>query len=106
MEDFRIIYRILKALQANMTAEEWDMRCLSSVALKTEDTKRDALLLLLQDSGYISGLRTEQFIHMPAPAVDLSTPPRITLKGLEYLEENSMMKKAKAIAKGIISIST
>ena len=29
------------------------------------------------------------------------TRPEITLKGLEYLEENSLMKKAANLAKGI-----
>lgn len=30
--------------------------------------------------------------------------PKITLKGLEYLQENSMMKQAAAFAKGIKDI--
>lgn len=34
------------------------------------------------------------------PRVSL-TRPEITLKGLEYLEENTLMKKAASLAKGI-----
>ena len=34
------------------------------------------------------------------------TRPEITLKGLEYLEENSLMRRAADMAKGIIDIVT
>ena len=30
------------------------------------------------------------------------TRPELTMKGLEYLEENGLMKKAAGLAKGII----
>ena len=35
-----------------------------------------------------------------------SSTPRITLKGLEYLQENSLMKKAAELAKGVADIIT
>jgi hypothetical protein len=35
------------------------------------------------------------------PRVALSRP-ELTLKGLEYMEENSLMKKAADLAKGIV----
>ena len=34
------------------------------------------------------------------------TRPELTLKDLEYLEENSLMKKAADIAKGIVDTAT
>lgn len=42
---------------------------------------------------------------MNYPKVEL-TRPEITLKGLEYLEENSMMKKVSKVAKGVIDVFT
>lgn len=45
-------------------------------------------------------LISSEAIKVNYPKVEL-TRPEITLKGLEYLEENSMMKKVSKVAKGL-----
>lgn len=99
-----MIYRILKAILAAEKAEEWDEKRLLPEALKTTEENRDRLTLKLCDAGYITGL------HIIRDVDDLEKPvilwqksrPTLTIAGLEYLENNGMMQKVKAIAKGII----
>lgn len=51
--------------------------------------------------GYITGGETWNAMDCGYPRVALSRP-ELTLKGLEYMEENSLMKKAADLAKGIV----
>ena len=101
MEEFTIIYRILRELRALMDCEEEDPNRLHPERLKTTLEKRNSLLLLLKQDGYISDLDVSSYIGDAAPKVTIPPMPRITLKGLEYLQENSMMQKAAKTLKGI-----
>lgn len=101
MEEFTIIYRILRELRAAMDCEEEDPNRLNPERLKTTLEKRNSLLLLLEKDGYISGVHSIAYIGDAAPIVTIPPMPRITLKGLEYLQENTMMQKAARALKGI-----
>ena len=57
---------------------------------------------MLTAEGYIDGVSLKRTLDGDV-AVSVSNP-RITLKGLEYLPENSLMKKAADLAKGIADI--
>lgn len=78
MDNFKTIYKILKILEKSMNVEEFDNEQLSAEALNID-----------MNSTY--------------PQVKLIRP-EITIKDLEYLNENSLMKKAADAAKGIIDI--
>lgn len=84
-KSFRTIYRILSILEKAMDYEAFDVSRLSAANLNITEPKRKAILAMLLQNGYVEGLENI----------------RITLKGLEYLEENSLMKKAASLAKGI-----
>ena len=58
-------------------------------------------MAMLLKEGYITGGETWNVMDCGYPRVALSRP-ELTLKGLEYLEENSLMKKAADLAKGIV----
>lgn len=105
MQDFRTIYRILKILQQSMDLEEFDKESLSPERLELSKPKWSRIMAMLLKEGYISGGQTWNSMDCSYPRVAL-TRPEITLKGLEYLEENSLMRKAADIAKGIIDIVT
>lgn len=100
MDDFKIIYRILRTLQKSMDCEEFDRQQLSPEALEMSKPRWSRIMTMLLREGYISGGETWNAMGCGYPRVTL-TRPEITLKGLEYLEENSLMKKAANIAKGI-----
>ena len=72
-----------------MDYEVLDIQRLSADNLDVTEPKRRALLGMLLKNGYVEGFQGIQYI---------------TLKGLEYLEENSLMQKAARLAKGIAEV--
>lgn len=105
MDDFRMIYKILRILQNSMDCEEFDVNILSAEQLGLSLPKWSRIMAMLLKEGYISGGETWNTMNCGYPRVAL-TRPELTLKGLEYLEENSMMKKAANFAKGVIDTAT
>ena len=102
-EDFRTIYKILSILQKSMDYEVVDIR-LSVDNLGITEPKRKALLGMLLKNGYVEGFQVIQYIGDPTPSIEGLEGIRITLKGLEYLEENSLMQKAARLATGIAEV--
>lgn len=99
MGDFNTIYKILAALRAAMDYEVFDMNLISAERLGVSEPRRIALLMMVVQAGYVTGL---SFDETAAGDVMMSVGrPRLTLKGLEYLEENTFMKQAYRAAKGI-----
>lgn len=99
MDNFKVIYRILKALEASMDCDEFDMDMISHEKLGITQNRWITLMRQLVKSGYIDGIAVSISAD-GIPTVSVSNPC-ITLKGLEYLEENSLMQKAARLAKGI-----
>lgn len=63
MEDFRIIYRILKYLQQSMDFEEFDCVGFTAERFGTNPNRFQALLIQLQKAGYIEGLNIVRYIR-------------------------------------------
>lgn len=104
MDNFRVIYRILRYLEKALDYDEPNMDCISAKALKLSDQRWMALMEMLSKEGYIDGFSVQRTVD---GSILISSPtPRITLKGLEYLQENSLMKKAAELAKGVAEIIT
>lgn len=87
-----------------MDYEVVDIRRLSADNLDITEPKRKALLGMLLKNGYVEGFQVIQYIGDPTPNIEGLEGIRITLKGLEYLEENSLMQKAARLAKGIAEV--
>lgn len=105
MEQFRIIYRILKVLQQAMDAEAPDCETISAKTLGISMPMWINIMCMLVQGGYISGVKVVEYDGGGLPIVYM-TRPMITLKGLAYLEENSMMRKAANLAKGNCGLDT
>ena len=90
MDNFKVIYRILHYLEKAMDLDEMDEDRLSPETLCITPQRWAALWGMLAKEGYVD--------------VEPSRNPRITLRGLEYLQENALMKKAAQLAKGIAEI--
>lgn len=103
MEDFKIIYKILMAFYLSMDYDAFDQSSISPEVLGVSKNKRDALLVMLIERGYISGIHA-----MPTAAGDkllhFGKHPQLTLDGLEYLNDNSFMKRAANAIKGIADV--
>lgn len=103
MEQFKQIYKILSILHKAMDLEEWDSKLLSPEALGISLPMWSRLMAMLLKEGYITGGEAWESFDVSYPKVKL-VRPEITLKGLEYLEENSLMKKAGEMLKEVIHI--
>lgn len=103
MEQFKQIYRILSILHKAMDLEEWDSKLLSPEALGISLPMWSRLMAMLLKEGYITGREEWGTFDVGYPKVKLMRP-EITLKGLEYLEENGLMKKAGEMIKEVIHI--
>lgn len=99
MESFTDIYKILHGLESCMDMETVNLDMISPEMLKISKERWGKYLEMLQDEGYIKGVKISTYIS-GAKAVNADNI-QITLKGLEYLNENSMMKKAYRAIKGI-----
>lgn len=100
MDNFNIIYKILKQLEKAMDYDELDMDFVSAEHLKISENRLMKIWEMLSKEGYVEGIYVKYGVQ--GDMVTSVSNPRITLKGIEYLSENSLMKKAANTAKGII----
>ena len=102
MNNFKVIYRILKYLEKAMDYDEVDIDFISAETLGLTKQRWTAIMEMLEKEGYITGVSVKRSAH---GEILLSVSGiRITLKGLGYMQENSLMQKAANIAKGVVDI--
>ena len=87
-----------------MDYPEFDINRLDPEALGTSLNRRNAILEMLLKKGYIDGIEVKKYIGDKYNTVIGIENIKITIDGLEYLEDNSLMKKAANLAKGIAEI--
>lgn len=103
MDNFQIIYKILSALEKAMDKPQFDISQISAEALKISEERWARYIEMLADTGFIKGVRIYKNICEETQIEDEGI--RITLKGLEYLTENSMMKRVYKAVKGVKEIT-
>ena len=104
MANFKLIYQILRLLDKYLDHEKPDFSKLSAAHFKVSEKRFAHIMLMLYEASYIDGIEP---IHIGGSDYDFKmTSPSITLRGLEYLEENTMMKKAYRLLKGIKEIAS
>lgn len=101
MDNFTCIYKILKTLEKAMDYEEFDNSVISHERLNISYQRWEKIMIMLSQSGYLTGVVYDQTLSDYSPHLEKPIAPVITLKGLEYLSDNTLMKKAAKIAKGI-----
>lgn len=102
MNNFSVIYKILHYLETAMDYDEPDMDRISAKALGITENRWVAIMEQLVSFGYIEGVSVKRSADGAVAISECN--PRITIKGLEYLAENSLMKKAANMANGIVEI--
>ena len=100
MDDFRIIYKILKTLQESMDYESFENTQIEPEELHISEPKWSRIMAMLVNEGYVTGIQVWNSMSQSYPRVKVMRP-ELTLKGLEYLEDNTFMKRAANLAKGI-----
>ncbi len=103
MDNFKAIYKILSALEASMDLNKANLEMFDATTLEVSKERWNKYIELMVDCGYVKGVRITPYINGNV-RIDCSDI-QITLKGLEYLQENSLMRKAYKIAKGIADIT-
>ena len=104
MDNFKAIYKILCVLDRRKGDETFDDAAISADTLKIAYADWEQLLIELQRNGYVDGVVYTQKMSDKFPHIVEPVYPRITLKGMEYLSENSFIKKAAAALRGIKEI--
>lgn len=87
------IYRILATLLKYAGREDFDNQLISAEKLKMSYSEWEQLMILLQKKGYVDGVIYTQTLSDRFPKVADISHVSITLDGIEYVEENSTMKK-------------
>lgn len=101
MNTLEIAYKILYSLENEKKADYMGI-IISPAKLGIEPEKWADVLKTLCDEGYISGVK---FTHdiLGQDRIDIGDA-KITMKGAEYLHENSTMKKFGEIATNVITV--
>lgn len=84
-----------------MDYDEFDVKQISHTRLNISYQRWEKIMIMLAKSGYVEGVIYDQCSSDYSPHIEEPIAPVITLKGLEYLSDNSLMKKAANILKGI-----
>lgn len=100
IEDFKVIYKILTILVSSMDNGYFDEDIISPESLGISKNRRDNLLEMLYDSAYIKGILISYYTDGEFRVSNINNI-KITLKGLEYLEENTIFKRIQRDLKGI-----
>lgn len=99
MGDFNAIYKILATLKDAMDYRRIEPDAISAKRLGVSNVRHTALLMMLVQAGYITGLSFDEAAN---GSIMMSVDrPRITLRGLEYLEESKIMKRVARTLHGI-----
>ena len=102
MDNFTAIYKILSALEKAMDLPEFDISEVGADALNVSKERWNRYIKMMADCGYITGASVRKSIT--GEYIVDARNIEITLKGLEYLQENSFMRKAYKAAKGIVDL--
>lgn len=98
MDSFKLIYRILRFLEAAAKQEEFDGESFTAEHYGVNEIQWANTIEMLIDRDYIKGVTVKRsadgYVCLSIPA------PRITLTGLEYLHGNEIMQRIAAEAKG------
>ena len=99
MDNFKAVYKILSSLEAQMDLEKANIELFSPEQLGVSRERWNKYIEMMADVGYIKGVRIARTVTGDSVINDDGI--QITLKGLEYLQENTIMRRIYNAAKGI-----
>ena len=102
MDNFKAIYLILSEFEKQMDVPNFDESRIDAGALGISQERWARYMEMIADLDYIKGITVKR--NVLGETVVQMISPRITLKGLEYLQENSIMKRAYNAVKGIADL--
>lgn len=103
MDNFKAVYKILTALEKAMDLPEFDIEQINHEALGVSVERWARYIEMMHDVGYIKGVELHK--NILGETIVSCKDMRITLKGLEYLQEDSIMQKFYKVAHGITEVA-
>lgn len=102
MDNFKAVYKILSGLEKAMDLPAVGLQEIGPEELGVSKERWARYIEMMADVGYIKGVRITRNVlgETKVEGNDI----RITLKGLEYLQENSIMRQIYKTAKGIVDL--
>ena len=97
----RTMYRILKTLLKYAGRQDFTNELISAKKLGVSYEEWSYVMILLQKSGYVDGVVYTQSLTQRFPEIVDIDRVEITLSGIEYVEENSTMKKVGEFLKEV-----
>ena len=97
----KTIYRILKTLLKYAGRQDFTNELISAKKLGISYEEWSYIMVLLQKSGLIDGVIHTQTLTQRFPEIVDIDHVGITISGIEYVEENSTMKKVGEILKEV-----
>lgn len=102
-KELRTVYKVLKRIHAAEQLEETDPAMFAPEVFDIDAEQRDRIMAMLQAEGLIDGVIVRKYVGQRRETVLIDWQAlEVTLKGLQYLEENSAMRRAAEEAKGIV----
>ena len=101
MDTLEIAYKILYSLETRRNADYMG-KVIGPDALGVDQYKWLEVLQTLVDEGYVSGVSVRNTV-LGETTVDVSRA-RISLRGAQYLQENSAMRKFAKVATNVITL--
>nr|WP_313964318.1 YjcQ family protein [uncultured Peptostreptococcus sp.] len=89
MDNLKTVYKILVGIEASMDSNRFDGTFLE--ALKISEERRNKILQSMIDDGFDGFTRVNYAGGYSFKALE----PRLTIKGMEFLQENLAMQKIK-----------
>lgn len=102
MDNFKAVYKILSQLEKDMDKDAVDLGKIDANALCVSEARWRKYIEMMADVGYVKGVRIVEYVDGDG-AYDCRNM-RITLKGLEYLQENHIMRRIYRTAVGLKEI--
>ena len=102
MDNFKAVYWILSKLEEDLDKPKADVSRFDHAALGVSEARWNHYIEMMADCGYIKGVTIKENVF--GEIISECENIKITLKGLEYLQENSLMRKAYNMIKGIEDI--
>lgn len=93
------IYRVLKTLRKYNGREDFTNELISAGKLKMTYEEWEQMMIALQKKGLVDGVVFTQTLSDRFPKIVDMSRVQITLEGIGYLEDNSLMKRAAEMLK-------
>lgn len=101
-DNFKCIYNILKTLEKAMDYEKIDISEIGYEHLGISKNRWVKYLEMMSDMELIKGISFREYVDGSTEVINDNI--RITLKGLEYLSENSIMQRLYNAASGVVNV--